>query len=200
MAAVGATAWVFGELMSGFPYRHILTPYLNGLMLLVFFLVAVYLLSAFQQAHYHLEETVLRRTAALEVEIQQRKRLEGAKLQAERLALVGTMVIPRWPMKSVIPLGSMTLNLDLIKEGNLTKLAEGKRHSAGRRLRTGGRNPRGVFNASRTCSRNTCNLPVCQSRNCGRWPRMNSWLTNWISWRANSNAQAQSCTRISTRP
>ncbi|MGD0350897.1 MAG: hypothetical protein ABSB84_11395 [Verrucomicrobiota bacterium] len=61
-------------------------PYWNALVLLAFFLVVVYLLSAFKAAHHYLEETVQRRTAALQAEIAERKRLEVAKVQAERLA------------------------------------------------------------------------------------------------------------------
>ncbi len=74
-------------------------------MLLALFGLVVYLLCAFQDAHKkllearsqlqdhneHLEETVRRRTNALEAEIAERKRLEKANLQAERLAMVGTI-------------------------------------------------------------------------------------------------------------
>ena len=82
-------------------------------MLLAFFLVVVYLLSAFQTAHHHLEETVQQRTAALQAEIAERKRLEIAKLQSERLAVVGTMAA-EVAHEVRNPLGSITLNLDLI--------------------------------------------------------------------------------------
>ena len=127
LAVAGAAAWLAGELMSGFTYRHHLTPYWNALMLLLFFLVVVYLLSAFQAAHYHLEETVQRRTAALEAEIQERKRLEAAKLQAERLAMVGTMAA-QVAHEVRNPLGSITLNLDLMHK-EFDKLADGERRS-----------------------------------------------------------------------
>ncbi len=43
------------------------------------------------RSHYHLEQTVERRTAALRAEMEERKRLEHANLQAERLAVVGSM-------------------------------------------------------------------------------------------------------------
>ena len=127
LATVGAVAWLAGELMSHFPYRHYLTPYWNALMLLLFFLVVVCLLTAFQKAHYHLEETVQQRTAALQAEIQERKRLAAANLQAERLATVGTMAA-QVAHEVRNPLGSITLNLDLLQK-EISKLAEGKGHS-----------------------------------------------------------------------
>jgi signal transduction histidine kinase len=82
-------------------------------MLFVFFLVVVYLLAAFQTAQYHLEETVERRTSALQSEIKERKRLEAAKLQSERLAMVGTMAA-QVAHEVRNPLGSIVLNLDLM--------------------------------------------------------------------------------------
>jgi len=127
LATGGALAWLIGDLMSGLAYRHSLTPYWNAVMLLIFFLVVVYLLSAFQKAHYHLEESVQERTAALQAEIQERKRLEAAKLQAERLAMVGTMAA-QVAHEVRNPLGSITLNLDLIQK-EFSNLAEGRTYS-----------------------------------------------------------------------
>jgi signal transduction histidine kinase len=127
LAIAGAVAWLASELASGVTYRHYLTPYLNALMLLMFFLVVVFLLSAFQQAHYHLEETVQQRTAALQAEMAERKRLEAAKLQSERLAVAGTMAA-QVAHEVRNPLGSITLNLDLILK-EISLLAEGKGHS-----------------------------------------------------------------------
>ena len=128
LAIAGAIAWLGGELMSGFTYRHYLTPYWNALMFLLFFLIVVFLLSAFQKAHFQLENTVQQRTAALQTEIQERKRLEAAKLQAERLAMVGTMA-SQVAHEVRNPLGSITLNLDLLQK-EIGKLAEGKGHPA----------------------------------------------------------------------
>ena len=122
LSIAGTVIWFTADFMSGFIYPHPLTPYWNALMLLVFFLVVVYLLSAFQMSHYHLEETVQRRTAALEAEIKERQRLETAKLQAERLAMVGTMAA-QVAHEVRNPLGSITLNLDLVQR-EIDKLAQ----------------------------------------------------------------------------
>jgi signal transduction histidine kinase len=126
LAVVSTVAWFIAELNTGHLYAHPLIPYWNALTLLAFFLVVVYLLSAFQAAHQHLEETVQQRTAALQAEIAERKRLEIAKLQAERLAVVGTMAA-EVAHEVRNPLGSITLNLDLIHK-EINKLAEGRGH------------------------------------------------------------------------
>ncbi len=129
LAVAGAVTWFVSDFLSGYVYQHLETPYWNALMFLILFLFMVYLISAFQTAHYHLEETVQRRTAALQAEIQERKKLESAKIQAERLAMVGTMAA-QVAHEIRNPLGSITFNLDLIhREIDLLTQAGG--HSPG---------------------------------------------------------------------
>ena len=126
LAVVAVVVGLLAELMSGLVYPHPAIPYWNALMLLPFFILVVGLLAAFQTAHYHLEETVQQRTTALQTEIAKRKRLEQAKLQAERLAAVGTMAA-QVAHEVRNPLGSITLNLDLIQT-EIEHLAATSRH------------------------------------------------------------------------
>ena len=124
LAVVSTILWFYADLKTGYQYPHPLIPYWNALMLLAFFLVVVYLLAAFQTAHRHLEDTVHHRTLALQAEIAERKRLELAKLQAERLAVVGTMAA-EVAHEVRNPLASITLNLDLVQK-EITRLATGR--------------------------------------------------------------------------
>jgi signal transduction histidine kinase len=127
LALASTLTWFISDLITGYVYQHRLTPYWNALMFLFLFLFVVYLISAFQTAQFHLEETVQQRTAALQAEIQERKRLEIAKIQAERLAMVGTMAA-QVAHEVRNPLGSITLNLDLLLK-EISKLAEPGGHS-----------------------------------------------------------------------
>jgi signal transduction histidine kinase len=126
--AIGSTAtWFFSDMLSGYFYQHTLTPVWNALMFLILFLFVVHLIAAFQEAHFHLEETVQQRTAALLAEIQERKKLEAAKIQSERLAMVGTMAA-QVAHEIRNPLGSITFNLDLIHR-EIDQLARSEGHS-----------------------------------------------------------------------
>ena len=127
VAVVAAVAWLIAHRISGYQPRHPAIVYWNSLMLFVLSIVVVYLLSAFQTAHIYLEETVQQRTMALKAEIAERKRAEAARLQAERLATVGTMAA-EVAHEVRNPLGSITLNLDLIRK-EIDRLAELARHS-----------------------------------------------------------------------
>ena len=71
--------WFLSDLLSGPAYQHPLIPVWNAMMLLVFFVVVVWLLTEFRQAHSQLEKTVERRTAALQAEIDERKQLEHVR-------------------------------------------------------------------------------------------------------------------------
>ena len=128
LAAISAGIWLVADMAVGNPYSNRPSMYWNALMLLVLFIGVVFLLAAVRSAHAHLEEEVQRRTAALQQEMADRTRAEQAKLQAERLATVGTMAA-KVAHEVRNPLGSITLNLDLVGK-EIAKLAEDSRHSA----------------------------------------------------------------------
>ncbi len=99
---------------------------LNALMLLMVFVGFAYLLTAFWAAHHNLEDAVNQRTVALQAEIAERQRMEAAKLQSERLAVAGT-VAAQVAHEIRNPLGSITLNLDLVNK-EIDSLAETSDH------------------------------------------------------------------------
>jgi len=113
VGALCAGLWFLSDMLNGAAYQLPLIPVWNALMLFIFFFIVVWLLTAFRSSYYYLEQTVERRTAALKAEMEERKRLEHAKLQAERLAVVGSMAA-QVAHEIRNPLGAISLNLDLI--------------------------------------------------------------------------------------
>jgi signal transduction histidine kinase len=133
LAAASALVWFIADWMDNYTYPHRAIPYWNAFMLLALYVTVVYLLSAFQTAHQqlctaneNLEATVQRRTSALQAEMTARQRLEIAKIQAERLAAVGTMAA-ELAHEVRNPLGSIALNLDLMQK-EVENLAATSRH------------------------------------------------------------------------
>jgi signal transduction histidine kinase len=84
LAVVAVITWLTANWTSSYDYKYPPILYWNALMLFVFFIVVVYLLSAFQTAHHHLQDVVQRRTAALQAEITERKRAEEQLRQSHQ--------------------------------------------------------------------------------------------------------------------
>lgn len=130
MALAATVIWGTADALTGYVYAHPLAAYWDALMVFTFLISAVYWLTSFQRAKDDLEATVRLRTdalTALQVEIEERKRLEAANFRAEHLALVGKMAA-QVAHEVRNPLGSITLNLDLIRK-EIEKLGEGGGHS-----------------------------------------------------------------------
>ncbi|MHB8520018.1 MAG: two-component system sensor histidine kinase NtrB [Limisphaerales bacterium] len=127
LSVVVAGTWLVADAMTHYAHPHRAIPYWNALMLLIVFAVVVYLLTAFHDAHLHLEGLVAQRTSALREEIAERKRLEAATIRAKQLALVGTMAA-EMAHEVRNPLGSIALNLDLVRK-EIGKLGETSHHA-----------------------------------------------------------------------
>lgn len=121
-AALSAAIWLMAEWLTPHAYPHPVVPFWNALTLLVLFIAVALLLSLVRSANEHLGDTVKRRTEALEAEMTERQRLQWAYLQAERLAMAGT-IAAHVAHEVRNPLGSITLNLDLVAK-EIARFAE----------------------------------------------------------------------------
>lgn len=127
-AVLCATVWLAGELALHAVYPHPFDPYWNAAGLLLTFTVVCWILSGLQRSLSSLEKKVEERTAALRDEMLMRHLAEEARLQAERLAVVGTMAA-QVAHEVRNPLGSITFNLELLSR-EITALSESSSHPA----------------------------------------------------------------------
>lgn len=117
--------WLAGELALHVEYGMPIEPYWNAAGLFLTFAAVCWILSNLQASLQNLERKVELRTAALHEEMERRHLAEEARLQAERLAVVGTMAA-QVAHEVRNPLGSMTLNIELLHDEitDLTKNIE----------------------------------------------------------------------------
>lgn len=127
-AALCATVWLAGELALYEDAPHPFVPYWNAAGLLLTFTVVCWILSGLQRSLTSLERKVELRTAALREEMLMRHLAEEGRLQAERLAVVGTMAA-QVAHEVRNPLGSITLNLELLSR-EISALGEGNAYPA----------------------------------------------------------------------
>ncbi len=89
-ATLAAMIWLVGDLNARHQFANSVTPYWNFLMRVATFLVAVGLVAAMGTLHAHLENRVRERTAALEAQIAENRKLETTILNlsdTERAAI-----------------------------------------------------------------------------------------------------------------
>jgi signal transduction histidine kinase len=121
-AVLCAAVWLAFELALHAEYPHPFDPFWNAAGLLLTFTAVCWILSGLQRSLNNLERQVELRTAALREEMLMRHQAEEARLQAERLAVVGTMAA-QVAHEVRNPLGSITLNLELLSR-EIASLAE----------------------------------------------------------------------------
>ncbi len=81
-ALASTSIWLMADSAAGQRWAHPLVPYWNAVVLLGFFAIVVYLLSALRASQEGLEDQVTQRTAALRREIAERRRAEDSLSQA----------------------------------------------------------------------------------------------------------------------
>ena len=88
-AIISAITWLTADLTSAVSYSHPLIPFWNAIVRLLVFLAIVYLGSALKNLNQDLEKRVKERTALLEEEVAERKRVENRLQQyAKRLEIL----------------------------------------------------------------------------------------------------------------
>ena len=80
-AVLAATMWLTVDMISGTFYFHPVTPFWNALMRFGTFVVAVFLVSSMRSLNARLEDRVVERTAALNEQMLQTRKLERAILE-----------------------------------------------------------------------------------------------------------------------
>ena len=81
VSVLSVAVWLAGDLAAGAEFSSPLIPVWNGLILLTFYLVVVWLLARLRSFHHGLEEQVRDRTAQLTEEMAERERLERELLE-----------------------------------------------------------------------------------------------------------------------
>jgi signal transduction histidine kinase len=76
MSFLSAVVWIGGDIEAGAHYSSPFIPVWNGLILMTFYSIVVWLLTSLRNLHRELEDKVRQRTAALTQEMAERARLE----------------------------------------------------------------------------------------------------------------------------